>query len=98
MTSDRIEQCRQAILSAVSTYQGERVYRSDYGIKDFVFTTNQIGVAISNVKAALDVGLKEDYPDCDYKVLGVPTDDGRFIAIVTYSISDTTDTIRTIVT
>lgn len=98
VTSDRVELCRQAILSAVSTILGERVYRDDYGIRDFVFTTNQAGVAVGVVRAALDVGLKEDYPDCEYKVYGVNSDDGRFIAIVTYAIEDVTKTIRILVT
>lgn len=96
-TSDRAEQCNQAILSVLNTREGERVYRPEYGLPEHLFTTKQMGVVLGSVRSALEEALIPEYEDCTFAVRGTVLE-GATVAIVNYQLDDTTDTIRTVVT
>lgn len=94
VTSSRVEQCRQAILAGLKTYQGERVYRPEFGIVDEVFHTSRIAQSLGMVRQALSQTLK-DYSDATYELSGYEDDGGRFVVVVNYHIDETSDIVIT---
>lgn len=93
-TSDYAQQVRGAILSALNTVRGERVYRDDYGTETTLFNTDALILSIRAASSALKV-LTLEYPDVPYSVTGFITD-GLTVVNVSYSVngSNLTEQLR----
>lgn len=85
VTSDYAEQARGAIISALNTVKGERVYRDEYGTASTLFNTDGLLMSIRAASSALRVVTLE-YPDVPYSVTGFNAD-GMVIVNVSYSVN-----------
>jgi len=88
-TGDYPNIIKQNIISAIITYQDERVYRPEYGIDDPVFTAvDTVPGVLGLVKNAIAGALEETFPEVTYTVLGSVNDDGKLDIVVNYRVGD----------
>lgn len=89
LTDDYPTIVKQNIISAIITYQDERVYRPEFGIEDPVFTAiDTVPGMLGLVKTAIAGALDEDFQDITYTVLGSVNDDGKLDLVVKYRVGD----------
>lgn len=89
LTDDYPTIVKQNIVSAIVTYQDERVYRPEFGLEDPVFTAiDTVPGMLGLVKTAIAGALAEDFPEVTYTVLGSVNDDGKLDIVVNYRVGD----------
>lgn len=72
---------RNAILSVLSTYQEERVYRPEYGVGRYEFMTySNLPELLAELRLAIELGL-EGYPEVTFGVSGYLSEENVEISV-----------------
>lgn len=87
MATDYPDKVAQAILSAVLTYQEERIWRPGYGIATRPFDSLQVPEILAEVRKAIALGL-EGYSGVTFRISGAPQDGGELALRITYQVPD----------